>query len=54
MEGALDSMRSGYVDETWAREHHAYWYRQVKGEGAPHYAPAPPPPITPQTEEGVP
>lgn len=55
MEGALDSMRTGYVDETWAKEHHEYWYRQVKGEGArPTYTPTPHPPITPQTEEGVP
>src|SRR5690606_3088977 len=26
MEGALESMRSGYVDETWAKEHHRLWY----------------------------
>jgi formate dehydrogenase subunit gamma len=41
MKGAYDAMRHGYVDETWAREHHEYWYNQVKagmgtkGEGAP-------------------
>ncbi|MFO1323311.1 MAG: formate dehydrogenase subunit gamma [Burkholderiales bacterium] len=39
MRGALDAMRTGYVDETWAREHHEYWYNEVKsgkaaGEGA--------------------
>ena len=39
MAGALDAMRTGYVDETWAREHHEYWYNDVKagkvaGEGA--------------------
>jgi formate dehydrogenase subunit gamma len=40
MEGALESMKTGYVDETWAREHHEYWYRQVKGEPIPpSYAP---------------
>lgn len=38
MKGALDAMRTGYVDETWAREHHEYWYNDVKagkesGEG---------------------
>jgi formate dehydrogenase subunit gamma len=43
MKGALDAMRTGYVDETWAREHHEYWYNEVKehrevGQGA---APAP-------------
>ena len=39
--GAYDSMRTGYVDETWAKEHHEYWYNEVKagkvaaGAGAP-------------------
>ena len=30
MEGALKAMKTGYVDETWAREHHEYWYNEVK------------------------
>ncbi|MBK9117292.1 MAG: formate dehydrogenase subunit gamma [Betaproteobacteria bacterium] len=43
MKGALDAMRTGYVDETWAKEHHLYWYNEVKagkagGEGAPPLA----------------
>lgn len=29
MEGAYDSMRNGYVDETWAKEHHEYWYNEA-------------------------
>lgn len=29
MEGAYDAMRHGTVDETWAREHHDYWYQEV-------------------------
>ncbi|WP_077002878.1 formate dehydrogenase subunit gamma [Variovorax sp. KK3] len=29
MAGAYDAMRHGYVDETWAREHHAYWYEDI-------------------------
>ncbi|MDQ2694682.1 MAG: formate dehydrogenase subunit gamma [Pseudomonadota bacterium] len=29
-EGAYEAMRHGYVDETWAREHHQYWYEEVK------------------------
>lgn len=38
MRGAYDAMRTGYVDETWAKEHHEYWYNDVKagrvaGEG---------------------
>jgi len=39
MKGAYRAMRTGYVDETWAREHHEYWYNEVKSgrgaEGAP-------------------
>jgi formate dehydrogenase subunit gamma len=29
MEGAYEAMRTGYVDETWAREHHEWWYDDV-------------------------
>ena len=47
LEGSYQAMRSGYVDEVWAKEHHEYWYDKVKsGEraapggavpsGAPH------------------
>jgi formate dehydrogenase subunit gamma len=31
--GAYDAMRTGYVDETWAKEHHEYWYNEVKRAG---------------------
>ena len=30
MEGAYEAMRNGYVDEVWAKEHHEYWYNDVK------------------------
>lgn len=30
MEGALDGMKTGYVDETWAKEHHELWYDAAK------------------------
>ncbi len=30
MEGAYHAMRKGWVDETWAREHHGYWYQDVR------------------------
>jgi formate dehydrogenase subunit gamma len=30
MVGAYAAMKTGYVDETWAREHHLYWYEDVK------------------------
>ncbi len=29
-EGAYNAMRTGYVDETWAREHHELWFNDVK------------------------
>ena len=35
MGGALDAMRTGYVDETWAKEHHEYWYNDVKAGKIP-------------------
>lgn len=30
MEGAYKAMREGYVDESWAKEHHQLWYDDVK------------------------
>jgi formate dehydrogenase subunit gamma len=47
VEGAYASMRTGYVDEIWAKEHHEYWYNEAKSgkaaaasgavpAGAPH------------------
>jgi len=30
MEGAYEGMRHGYVDETWAKEHHSLWYEEVR------------------------
>jgi formate dehydrogenase subunit gamma len=30
VEGAYQAMRTGYVDEVWAKEHHEYWYNDVK------------------------
>ena len=35
MQGAYKAMRTGYVDETWAREHHEYWYDEVKAGNIP-------------------
>jgi formate dehydrogenase subunit gamma len=34
MVGAYDAMATGYVDETWAREHHLYWYNDLRERGA--------------------
>ncbi len=35
MDGAYKAMRTGYVDENWAKEHHAYWYEDVKSGKVP-------------------
>jgi formate dehydrogenase subunit gamma len=35
MRGAYQAMRTGYVDETWAKEHHEYWYDDVKAGKIP-------------------
>jgi len=35
MRGAYDAMRHGYVDETWAKEHHEYWYNDIKAGRIP-------------------
>lgn len=29
LEGSYEAMRTGYVDEVWAREHHDYWYQET-------------------------
>lgn len=34
MEGSIDSMLRGEVDENWAREHHDLWYEEVTGKKA--------------------
>ena len=34
MEGALEGMVTGEVDETWAKEHHDLWYAEVKSQEA--------------------
>jgi len=33
--GAYGAMREGYVDEAWAKEHHAYWLEDVKAGKIP-------------------
>ena len=35
MAGAYDAMKTGYVDEQWAREHHEYWYNDIKSGKIP-------------------
>jgi formate dehydrogenase subunit gamma len=44
MEGAYKAMRTGYVDETWAREHHELWAQDVANGKIPaHRSPLPQP-----------
>lgn len=33
VEGALEAMTTGYVDENWAKQHHDLWYAEVKERG---------------------
>ncbi|MCF6191079.1 MAG: formate dehydrogenase subunit gamma [Cocleimonas sp.] len=33
MEGAYESMRTGYCDENWAKEHHDLWYDDLQAQG---------------------
>ena len=33
VEGALDAMVSGKVDENWAKQHHELWYEEMKQKG---------------------
>lgn len=35
MEGAYKGMRTGYVDEAWAKEHHEDWYDDIKAGRIP-------------------
>lgn len=35
MEGAYKGMRTGYVDETWAKEHHELWHDDIKAGKIP-------------------
>lgn len=34
-EGAYQAMRTGYVDDTWAKEHHDLWYEDVQSGKVP-------------------
>jgi formate dehydrogenase subunit gamma len=35
MHGAYDAMRTGYVDESWAREHHELWHADIRAGKIP-------------------
>jgi formate dehydrogenase subunit gamma len=44
VEGAYGNMRDGVTDETWAKEHHRYWYEEQKSGAAAARAGATPRP----------
>jgi formate dehydrogenase subunit gamma len=35
MKGAYQAMRTGYVDEAWAKEHHELWYHDIRAGRIP-------------------
>jgi formate dehydrogenase subunit gamma len=35
MEGSYAAMRTGYVDDTWAKEHHDLWYEDIQSGKVP-------------------
>ena len=35
-EAPTETMKTGYVDETWAREHHEQWYHDIKAGKSGH------------------
>ena len=47
MKGAYGSMRTGYVDEAWAKEHHEWWYDDVKAGKIPAQRSGTPPSAAP-------
>jgi len=42
MRGSFRAMQTGYVDEGWAREHHRYWYEDIRDGKIPVQRSAPP------------
>jgi formate dehydrogenase subunit gamma len=44
MRGAYSAMRTGYVDEAWAKDHHEWWYDDVKAGKIPAQRSQPRPP----------
>jgi formate dehydrogenase subunit gamma len=42
LEGSYQAMRTGWVDESWAKEHHQIWYEEIKsGRREPARGPVP-------------
>jgi formate dehydrogenase subunit gamma len=52
MRGAYRAMRRGWVDETWAKEHHRFWYEDLREGRAQEASDAPL--VAPPAAPGVP
>lgn len=50
--GAYRAMREGYVDEAWAKEHHAYWLEDIQAGRIPAERSGPPRPINMANDSG--
>jgi formate dehydrogenase subunit gamma len=48
MRGAYRAMKTGYVDEGWAAEHHRFWYDDIRAGKIPAQRSAPPAPRSEQ------
>jgi formate dehydrogenase subunit gamma len=52
--GAYEAMRTGYVDEIWAKEHHGYWYGEVRtGKARQRFAEDVPPETRARVSEAL-
>jgi formate dehydrogenase subunit gamma len=49
VKGALDAMKTGWVDEGWAQEHHSLWYDDIKAGKIPAQRSGSPAPALPRT-----
>jgi formate dehydrogenase subunit gamma len=53
-QGAYEGMRTGYVDEMWAKEHHQLWYEAVKaGTSRQQFADDAPADVRSQVAQGL-
>jgi formate dehydrogenase subunit gamma len=53
--GALDAMRTGWVDASWAKEHHELWLNDIEAGKIPvqrSKAPQPTAPAAPTAAQG--
>lgn len=53
VKGAYQAMKTGYVDEAWAREHHELWYDDIKAGKIPAQRSSQPAPAAPLVAPGA-